>query len=231
MGTHPLDRPVWTSLTSEHAGFAIARPNAARFQADVSPLAALSDEGAQSLSDLGDLIAENGPVIVAQVRDVGCPPKTSVAWQATALQFVHKGVKAEMPQGLSFGPLDDSDAPEMMALAHLTKPGPFEKRTHELGQFWGVKEDGVLIAMAGERLRQPGFAEISGVCTHPSAQGRGFGTALCKHLFNTVIDRGVTPYLHAYEDNANAIALYEALGFQARAKLNVVALEAAPSGR
>lgn len=230
MDEHPLDRPIWTSLTSEQAKFAISTPDAARFEPDVSPLAGVRDESAQSLSDLGDIVAKTGPVIVAQVQDVVCPPKATVAWQAAALQFVHQGVKATMPEGLSFGPLDESDAPEMMALAHLTKPGPFEKRTHELGQFWGVKENGVLIAMAGERLRQTGFAEISGVCTHPSAQGRGFGTALCKHMFNTIIDRGVTPYLHAYEDNANAIGLYEALGFKKRARVNVVGLDYAHSG-
>ncbi|MGJ8585154.1 MAG: GNAT family N-acetyltransferase [Marinosulfonomonas sp.] len=227
MDEHPLDRPVWTSLTSDHAGFAVMRPGAARFQADISPLAGLRDDSAQSLSDLGEIIAGSGPVIVAQVPDVACPDKAEITLRATALQFVHQGVKAALPDGMEFGPLEDSDAPEMVALAHLTKPGPFEKRTHELGQFWGIKQDGVLLAMAGERMRQPGFAEVSGVCTHPSARGRGYGTALCKHVFNTIIDRGVTPYLHAYEDNDNAIALYEALGFKKRTRLNVVFMDLA----
>jgi predicted GNAT family acetyltransferase len=94
-----------------------------------------------------------------------------------------------------------------------------------LGQFWGVKSEGQLVSMAGERLKQPGFVEISGVCTHPEAQSRGYATALCTHLREVILERGDTPYLHVYEDNKRTFGLYRSLGFKARAKMNVVVLE------
>ena len=55
--------------------------------------------------------------------------------------------------------LTDEDSPEMLALALLTEPGPFGTATHHLGQFIGVKVDGRLVAMAGERMKVGGFSE------------------------------------------------------------------------
>jgi hypothetical protein len=113
-------------------------------------------------------------------------------------------------------PLSDADAPEMLALATLTRPGPFFERTHQLGDFIGVKLDGRLAAMAGERLRLPGMAEVSGVCVHPDFRGRGYARDLTRLAASRILARGETPFLHCFESNAPAIALYEALGFKLR---------------
>ncbi len=103
----------------------------------------------------------------------------------------------------------------MLALARLTKPGPFRARTIELSQFWGVKDgDGRLLAMAGERLQLPGMSEVSGVCTHPDARGRGYARLLSAHVASEIVRRGETPFLHAWASNHTAIGLYEALGFE-----------------
>jgi predicted GNAT family acetyltransferase len=103
----------------------------------------------------------------------------------------------------------------MLALATLTQPGPFRARTHELSQFWGVKdEQGQLLAMAGERLKLPGMSEVSGVCTHPDARGQGLAALLSRHVASEIVRRGEVPFLHAYAGNAAAIGLYERLGFR-----------------
>ena len=112
--------------------------------------------------------------------------------------------------------LSAADAPEMVALAELTKPGPFLLRTHELGAFFGVRFDGRLGAMAGERLKLPGFTEISGVCTHPDFRGQGLAAALIGRVAEEIQSRGETPFLHVFSHNAPAIAVYERLGMKKR---------------
>jgi len=121
-------------------------------------------------------------------------------------------------------PMTADDAPAMLELATLTKPGPFAARTPTLGEFWGIKERGVLVAMAGERMRHTGFTEVSGVCTHPSARGRGYARALSAWVAARIAARGETPYLMAYATNTAAIELYLTLGFVHHRAMNVAAI-------
>jgi len=143
-----------------------------------------------------------------------------------------RGVQMLAAQGLraqaSFDgivPLGDADAPEMLALAHLTEPGPFLERTHAMGRFLGVRIDGRLAAMAGERMRLPGYTEVSGVCTHPEFRGRGLARRLSAAVAAAIEARGDRAFLHAWRSNAAAIALYESLGFELRSEVNVAVLE------
>jgi hypothetical protein len=115
--------------------------------------------------------------------------------------------------------LGDADAPEMLALARLTDPGPFFERTHRLGGFVGLRHEGRLIAMAGERMKVPGFTEVSAVCTHPDHRGRGLAGALMRVVAQRILARGDTPFLHSYAANTGAVRLYETLGFRFRAEM------------
>ena len=112
--------------------------------------------------------------------------------------------------------LGDADAGEMLALATLTRPGPFRTRTHTLGRFLGIRDGSRLVAMAGERLKLDGFAEISAVCTHPDYRSRGYGAALMRAIGQRMLSEGDTPFLHTYAANTGAIALYRKLGFEVR---------------
>ena len=112
--------------------------------------------------------------------------------------------------------LGPPDSPEMVALTALTKPGPFGTRTHELGYYVGIRQQGKLVAMAGERLKVPGYTEVSAVCTQPDYLGRGYAGALMTEVMRGIQTRGETPFLHVRADNARAIALYERLGFGVR---------------
>ena len=104
----------------------------------------------------------------------------------------------------------------MMELTELTKPGPFAKRTRELGTYLGIRIDGKLIAMAGERLKVPGYTEVSAICTHPDHTGRGHARVLTTEIMRRILDRGEAPFLHVRQDNFRAIELYERLGFRCR---------------
>jgi len=172
MRPHPLDRPVWSALRSRQSGLAPGNGRAARFLPDVSPFAAAADDGPESLRALADLVPAVGSIILLQSGESPLPPGTVATKSAMGVQMIARRIA---PGGSTDGiaRLTEADAPEMLALASLTEPGPFLARTHRLGDFVGVKVDGRLVAMAGERLKPDGFTEVSGVCTHPDFRGRG----------------------------------------------------------
>jgi predicted GNAT family acetyltransferase len=109
----------------------------------------------------------------------------------------------------------------MLALVELTRPGPFLPRTIELGRYLGAFVDAQLVAMAGERMRLTGFTEVSAVCTHPDYLGRGYARRLIAELTNAILDGGELPFLHFAHENVRAKALYERLGFEFRADVQL----------
>ncbi|SEJ13753.1 FR47-like protein [Sphingobium sp. AP50] len=147
------------------------------------------------------------------------PPGLTVARTATLAQMVAPTIIPAKAAPPAWTVLGEADAAEMLELALLTKPGPFRSHTHRLGRFIGMRVEGRLIAMAGERMRMPGFTEVSGVCTHPEWRGRGLAGALMRGVMQAMLDRGETPFLHAYAAHDKTISLYRTLGFEVRAEL------------
>jgi predicted GNAT family acetyltransferase len=123
----------------------------------------------------------------------------------------------ELPAPSSdFVTLTSADAPQMVELATLTKPGPFALHTHELGDYIGIRRAGKLVAMAGERMRAPGYTEVSAVCTHPDHVGHGYARGLMVEIMQRILARGETPFLHVRSQNTHAIDLYRRLGYVER---------------
>lgn len=220
MSDHPLDRPVWASLTTHHAHLARGSSLALRYDPGTIPFVAAGSEDPASLAALVDLVPPGESLYVVQAAEFPVPDDLEVVARARVVQMLlANDVQSEWDE--EFVQLSASDAADMLALAALTKPGPFSLRSGELGEFWGVKRDGELVAMAGERFHTTGFGEVSGVCTHPSAQGQGLGRRLSVWMTAKVLQRNETPFLHAFDTNAAAIHLYEKIGFHIRTKLNV----------
>lgn len=218
---HPLDRPVWTALTTRHAMFAEGGPLAKRYTPSIVPFAACGGDDADSLHALEALVPLGESVLFAQADDIKLPAGLVPTITALGVQMISVARLPHEPD-TRVQRLQDNDAAEMLALATLTKPGPFTLKAMSLGGFWGVKIDGKLAAMAGERMSQPGLSEISGVCSHPDARGLGLAKLLSLHVAEQIYARGDTPYLHAYATNSAAIRLYEAIGFTLRCNINVM---------
>jgi predicted GNAT family acetyltransferase len=218
-----LDRPIWSALATRHADLGEGAGLARRYRAGILPLAAIETDDPQALADLASLVRPGETLIFLMADPIVSPPGFEVLTAAPAVQMIATNVPVTAPDE-TIVPLSESDAADMLELATLTKPGPFSLKSQALGRFWGVREGKTLVAMAGERMKQPGFIELSGVCTHPDHRGKGYAQRLSLHVAAQITQAGDRPYLHAYASNSAAISLYEAIGFTLRSPMHVAAL-------
>ncbi|HWQ86674.1 GNAT family N-acetyltransferase [Brevundimonas sp.] len=221
---HPLDRPVWSALTSRQAALSIGDARALRFDPAWALFGAAADASPGNLQALTDLNTSPHGLGLVETGETHLPPGARVRSQAPCVQMTASTLTAG-GRDLAFEPLGEADAADMLALATLTVPGPFFEKTHRLGDFIGVKQDGKLIAMAGERMRPAGFTEVSGVCTHPDHRGHGYASALMRVVTQRILERGEEAFLHAYAAHAATIALYETLGFNVRTAITYTVLD------
>jgi predicted GNAT family acetyltransferase len=226
---HPLDNVIWKALTTRQAEFAESFNQARRFMPEVSPLAALSEPTPEGYESLAALLGTGGTVGLFLEMPYQPRPGWSFVAGAPMPEMVYEDASAALSRSSADSDpeiveLGAADSPDMMALTALTKPGPFNKRTHELGTYLGIRRDGKLVAMAGERLKVPGYTEVSAICTHPEHTGHGYARILTNEVVKRIRSRGETPYLHVREDNVRAVELYERLGFRQRVLLHFAVL-------
>lgn len=222
---HPLDRPIWEALTTTHAAMAEGDELAKRYPRDISPLAALREQSPEAYASLGRLLDPGETAVLFLNEAPRVPPDWTLVRDGGLEQRVCAAPPPEPRSRPAFEPLGLEDVPEMVALAELTKPGPFRVRTIDFGGYLGVRDGGKLVAMAGQRTRPAGYTELSAVCTHPDARGRGYAEALLVSLARSVFARGEIPFLGVRPDNEGAKRVYERLGFKVRTiqRLAVVA--------
>ncbi|HEY2205744.1 MAG TPA: GNAT family N-acetyltransferase [Pseudonocardia sp.] len=214
---HPLDNPVLAALRGGNARFGEGAGSVLRFQPDVAPFVGMpTDPGPADWRAVAALAGPGGVCVTAGVD--GAPPE---GWEVLddlpGVQLVDDGVVgAPDPEAVTLGP---ADVPEMLDLVARTRPGPFLPRTVQLGRYLGVRRDGALVAMAGERMRPPGWAEVSAVCTDPAHRGQGLSTRLVRAVVAGMRERGERPFLHAVATNTGAVRLYGSLGFTLRREI------------
>jgi len=218
---HALDNVIWQALTTRHRGFAEGSGLARRFMREVTSLTAFGSESPEGYAALAELAGVGGTA--ALFLDGVYRPRGGwdLVAEAPLLQMlwedgVRRQVRLELDSAPEIVQLGAPDSPEMIELTALTKPGPFGRRTHELGSYLGIRLEGKLVAMAGERLKVPGYTEVSAVCTHPDHTGKGYAQVLMTEIMRGIRERGETPFLHVRRDNERAVALYERLGFRTR---------------
>jgi ribosomal protein S18 acetylase RimI-like enzyme len=208
-----LNNPVYHALCTTDASFNIGNDVVKFFHQEVSPFAGFDEENKNGFEQLHDLLPQGRKILYAKPSPIAAPKGWEVQHEIEGRQFVYEGgaVSGSFPDIVL---LNETHVEEMIALTRLTKPGPFDNRTIEFGQYHGIFENGKLAAMTGQRLHINNFTEISAVCTHPDHLGKGYATALLQHQLQIILNNDEIPFLHVRADNDRAIAVYERLGFK-----------------
>ena len=221
---HPLDHPIWNALMTRQQALAEGGALARRYPPAIAPFAAMADMSAQSFAALGALMTGSDIVVLFTPDPVNAPAELKVLLAETGEQMI--GTPAESSiGGAEIITLGAEDAAAMVELTKLTNPGPFTLRTQELGTFLGIRIDGQLVAMAGERMKPVNYTEITAVCVHPNHRGRGYAQLLLGAVAKGITARGEIPVLHVFSHNHSAIALYRRQGMEIRRRLHVTVLQ------
>jgi ribosomal protein S18 acetylase RimI-like enzyme len=209
-----LPNPIWRSLSTLHLYLARGNHLAKRYPEDIAPLAGIPEQSAECWEALTAVVppGDHCVLFLNEPADLGGRLKL-------VTQFPIEQMLCESPRSLSstsveIEELSEKDVHQMMSLAALTEPGPFRRRTIQLGGYVGIRDGGRLVAMAGLRTAIPGYREVSAVCTNPSYRGRGYAATLVCSVMNEMAKHGELPYLHVRQDNISAIRLYSRLGFR-----------------
>ncbi len=220
-----LDNAVWHALKGPQASFvrAEASGRAIRFDPEVSPFGAVERIDPAAWEAQADLVGPEGFAVLFRDEIPAPPPGWKETLRLATLQMVADDLQPA--PDLPLVDLDAANVSEMLALIELTEPGPFLARTIEMGRYVGIRSAGRLVAIAGERLKVPGWTEISAVCTHPDAQRQGLAGALTLQLAAAIRERGDEAFLHVVEENEAAIRLYLKLGFRVRRKVEAFAAQ------
>ncbi|AFQ48130.1 GNAT family N-acetyltransferase [Burkholderia cepacia] len=227
-GRHPLDNAVWNALAGQQHRFALGDARAQRFAPAVAPFAGLADRSPASFDALRGLIDAHGPAALVTPDEIPTPAGLAVVRRATLHQMIWQGTLDDAPaNAFEHVPLTEADVPEMLALTAATEPGPFGPRTVEFGGYIGVRRQGRLAAMAGQRMRVEGHAEISAVCVDAAFRRQGLAAGLIRTLIATIRARRETPFLHVLASNHVAIERYLALGFVKRRDMHLLVLGSA----
>ncbi len=207
-----LDNVMWHAMAGHQAALAERLGSAGRFHRDVAPFCAISGSP-ESWSDLTELVGPGHRALLF-APDMEIPEPWVLDHGFVCLQMIAGDLKPR--RGLDLVDLTPDDVDEMVALVNEAQPGPFGPRTIEMGRYFGYREEGRLVAMAGERARIPGYTEVSAVCTSADQRGKGLGGELTLAVVEHIRARGDEAFLHVHDENHTAISLYKSLGFNVR---------------
>lgn len=204
---------IWRALSGSHRRLSIGTERTRRYAREFPALFAFADPASPDLESFG-AHCESGDHLYCTEWRGPAPDGWKVDVDTNVVAMIWRGDRPVLDHSVAVSVLDPSSVEEMRALARLTRPGPFARQPMGLGDWLGVFDGGRLVAMAGERLQAGGLHEVSGICTHPDAQGRGLARALTLAIVRRQLDRGETPFLHVMPENARARTLYERIGFE-----------------
>ncbi|MDO6431719.1 GNAT family N-acetyltransferase [Flavitalea sp. BT771] len=209
-----LDNPAWSALTSDQRAFATGTAAVKRFRRGILPFAAYDHASPEKILALDEwLLPDEVFFLIGGLPPL--PPHWEVIKELPCLQMVLPEL-LDIATDTSILPLTAADKDDMFNLINKVQPGYYQPDTHLLGNYFGIRQEGALVAIAGERMRPEGLMEISAICTDPAYTGRGYARQLTAHVCRSNLKKGRTPYLHVLQSNQRAIGIYAYLGFKAR---------------
>lgn len=209
-----LDNPIWSALSSVHQEFSAGTHEIKRYQEQTIPFIGMQHNDKSLLTQLEPYIKNEEEMFLKDELE-SVPENWEILQQLACIQMVYNPSSKESAMN-TISQLSEQDSDELHALVNLVQPGFFKKKTTLLGNYYGIRKEGTLVAVAGERMKLNGFTEMSAVCTHPAHTGNGYAQQLLRGLCQITIDKGNIPFLHVLESNTRAIKIYEFLNFTKR---------------
>lgn len=218
-----LDNPIWNALSSVHQEFAVGTPGVKCYQEQTIPFMGIQYNDKNLLTELEAYLKEGEERFLKDELE-SVPENWEILQRLACIQMVYNpsAVESEINP---ISQLSEQDSDELNALVNLVQPGFFKRKTTLLGNYYGIRKEGILVAVAGERMKLDGFTELSAVCTHPSHTGNGYAQQLLRGLCQITLEKGNIPFLHVLESNKRAIQIYEFLNFTKRIDFPLVKLK------
>jgi GNAT superfamily N-acetyltransferase len=212
-----LDNPVWNSLSENHSSFSINHENTKFYHPDYGPFGGFTALQTTKEACYHFSLLTNNFFIVGEKPEI--TDSLKINKELVCLQMIIYN-KIQYPLETEIVKLTEQHNEALCDLVNLVQPGYFKNKTPLLGNYFGIFNDGLLIAIAGERMKMNDFTEVSAIITHPDHTGKGYAKQLIAHVVNNIFDQNKTPFLHVVESNMGAISLYEKLGFVTRRKIS-----------
>lgn len=213
-----LQNPVWYSLEQSHKKWQMDFDGVKFYDPEICPFGAFQ-EGTSTTNAVNEYAKLTDKFFLV----TGDEP----TWDEQYIQLIQKKngvqmvlnelVDKEITEEIILLTPDYMD--EIYELIWKVMPGYYRKRSYEMGSYWGIKKEGRLVSIAGQRMQTDAFIEISGVVTDPAFTKRGYAGQLVVHNARQIIKSGKHPILHTTQHNP-AIKLYERLGFELTRPMN-----------
>jgi ribosomal protein S18 acetylase RimI-like enzyme len=215
---YKLDNPAWHSLQETHKNFSIGSDFFKRYQPAIVSFAAFHSNNKEVLKEMDNWMHSGESFFLIGEFNV-LPSNYTIETILPCVQMVcTAAIKTNLTATIET--LSEKDDDEIIALINKTLPGYYLRGTRLMGDYFGIRVNGELVAMTGERMRMSGLTEISAVVTHPEFTGRGYAQQLVAHTSNKNLAEGITPFLHTGYNNERAIRVYELLGYKTRKIIN-----------
>jgi ribosomal protein S18 acetylase RimI-like enzyme len=204
---------AWHTLAGPHSMYATGADDARRYAPGFSPIVGFANVEQPNFDALAPH-CEPGEHFYSDGWSGPTPAGWRIDAESTMIKMVWESSMPPTDEESGVVRLAPEHASQALELATLTRPGPFGPRTTELGEYFGYFDGQRLVAMAGERMYAGRLREVSGVCTHPDFQGRGFARRLVSRLIRHQMQRNEIPFLHVMSGNSSARGLYKRMGFR-----------------
>ena len=224
MEEHVLDNPIWHMLCHDLAEFTVGTALAKRCDPDLIPVVGLANHSDAAFADLATLYKANEGIALLEASPPQGIPGFEINSRSSFDQLVCQQRTPVPKTDIEILELTPSDIQDVIQLIDLTKPGPFFPGLFAMRHFVGIRQEGQLVAVACERIRLPGYCEISAVCTHPDWRGKGYARLLSSVIADGIWERGDTPFLHVVAHNTSAYYVYTLLHFVRRSEMTVIFL-------
>ncbi len=214
-----LKNPVWYSLEETHKKFAIEYNGVKFYEPEVCTFGSFFEE-AKTKKASNEYIDKTNKFFFVSENKVPIidDDKVVLEKKIEGCQMVlNQLIDVDITEDIV--PLDNSYLDEIYNLIWLVMPGYYQKRSFEMGEYFGIFKDNKLVSITGQRLQTNLFIEVSGVVTHPDYTKRGLARQLIVHTTKEILKTNKKPILHTTKKNL-AIPLYKKLGFELTRDMN-----------